>query len=85
VNVAIASSLTFGVAMVATVFGHRSLFELDLLAMVVLGFLGVKRSRSPQPGESGGLILLISLPAALIGSLFALSLIGLHLMALFRY
>ena len=84
-NVAIASAATFGVAMVLTLSGHRTLFELDLVAMVVLGVMGMKRSRSPESGESGTTILLISLPAAVIGSLFVFGLVAMRAIALLRY
>jgi hypothetical protein len=84
VNVAIASAGTFAVATVATFLGDRLVLELDLVAMVVLGILGVRQSRSPEPGESGTMILLISLPAAVIGSLVALAAIAVRLMLFLR-
>jgi hypothetical protein len=84
VDVAVASSFTIGVAMLCTVFGHRSLFELDIVAMVVLGFLGLRRAAAPRDGESGSLILLISLPAALIGTLVALVLVASRAVPLLR-
>lgn len=66
-NVAIASTFTFPVALVLFLAGQRQLFELDLLAMVVLGLLGVQKAVTSR--DSRGLTLLIALPAALIGGL----------------